>query len=267
MWRVVVVVMVGVTVTMTVPSVTGGGGRPNINSSRPYIGSRRTNVGGGRTNIGGGRSNVGGGRPNIGGSRPNIGGSRPNIGSGRPNIGSGRPNIGVGRSNSGSGGPSNSGDGPSSSGGRQPRGNLCVQDPRDCDGIGVNHLPIGKTLSYTLQGWWNLQLDSSGLSPLKSSRKVTLEGLASITRESQCRVRVAVRNLSFSDWQRDEAEVVETWLVVSGGSVRAVCGDQESGQQYRGAQRTPHLQSLARSVISASLNMAPNLDHHLTLTE
>ncbi|XP_042237641.1 uncharacterized protein LOC121876526 isoform X2 [Homarus americanus] len=152
-------------------------------------------------------------------------------------------------------------------GGGRALDNLCIEDPPDCDGTGVGHLPVGQTLSYALQGWWNLVLDSDNHNPQESSRKVTLESYLSITRESQCRVKITLSHIVFSDWQRDEAELVETWVVVSGGSVLAVCGPRESGHQP-GAQRDAHIHSLARSIMSATLNVAPLLDDQpLTLTE
>nr|XP_045610895.1 uncharacterized protein LOC123766095 [Procambarus clarkii] len=151
--------------------------------------------------------------------------------------------------------------------GRRPGLSPCLEDPHRCDGSGLAHFPLGETWRYSLGGWWDLRLDSGSLKPTTSSRRATLEGLAAITRESPCRLRVALRETFFSDWQRDGAEMVETWVVVDGGSIRAVCGGQEAGQ-YPGAQRTAHIHSLARSIVSAALSMDPKLhDQRFTLTE
>ncbi|XP_071522346.1 uncharacterized protein [Panulirus ornatus] len=151
-------------------------------------------------------------------------------------------------------------------GGRQG-GNICVNDPPACDGSGVSHLPLGQISNYTLQGWWDLRLDSDNLKPQKSSRRVTLEGYASLTRESKCRVKVTLRNILFSDWQADEVSVVDTWVVVSAGSIHAVCG-REGLDPDPASQHIAHIHSLARSIISSVLNVEPMLEgQRLTLTE
>lgn len=50
---------------------------------------------------------------------------------------------------------------------------------------------------------------------------------------------------------------METWVAVSGGIVRAVCGAADTVSSY-----SAHLHSLARSVASAALNVVAELDGH-----
>lgn len=57
--------------------------------------------------------------------------------------------------------------------------------------------------------------------------------------------------------------MVETWVVVSGGSVGAVCSPLPTV-----SHRSAHLHSLARSVASAVLNVVPELGPHpMTVSE
>lgn len=50
--------------------------------------------------------------------------------------------------------------------------------------------------------------------------------------------------------------VIETWVVVSGGNINAVC--RSSGASTANI-RSCHLHSLARSVVSSAFNVVPRL--------
>lgn len=50
--------------------------------------------------------------------------------------------------------------------------------------------------------------------------------------------------------------VIETWVVVSGGNINAVC---RSGGVSTANIRSSHLHSLARSVVSSAFNVVPRL--------
>lgn len=67
--------------------------------------------------------------------------------------------------------------------------------------------------------------------------------------------------------EQDEVSVVDTWVVVSGGSIQAVCG-HERPDQDPAIQYASHIHSLARSIISSVLNIEPQLEGpQITLTE
>lgn len=51
--------------------------------------------------------------------------------------------------------------------------------------------------------------------------------------------------------------MVETWIIVSGGSVGAVCSPLPTMSRY-----SAHLHALARSVASAVLNVVPEIGAH-----
>ncbi|XP_050693737.1 uncharacterized protein LOC126984229 isoform X3 [Eriocheir sinensis] len=135
---------------------------------------------------------------------------------------------------------------------------VCSRDSPGCDGVGVAHLPVGYTQIYSVEGFWALNLLGDVMRPRTASTAVDVRGRAGLTRVSRCRLKIDLWNVSFSDWQEAEVEVVESWVVVSGGTLQAVC-------RPSGAARTRlsgHLHALARGVVSSVMNVVPELGGH-----
>ncbi|KAK7077103.1 hypothetical protein SK128_015808 [Halocaridina rubra] len=142
---------------------------------------------------------------------------------------------------------------------RQDPNHICSQDPPECDGIGLAHLPLKHTLTYNLDGTWDLLLDIKNEAPRPkvSSKNVVLEGQVSLTRVSECRIRVVLQNATSSDWPIPVG-TFESHIVVSSGVMQAVCGERDVSQLH--PYPTSHLYSLVRSIVSASLNLSPFVD-------
>ncbi|XP_063871498.1 uncharacterized protein LOC135106420 isoform X3 [Scylla paramamosain] len=130
----------------------------------------------------------------------------------------------------------------------------CLRDPPACDGVGVIHLPERQTAIYAIAGSWEINLHGDVIRPQTTKKQVMVQGYAAVTRVSPCRLKLDLWNISFSDWQEGEEDMVETWVMVSGGSVGAVCSPLPTVSRY-----SAHLHSLARSVASAALNVVPEL--------
>lgn len=61
---------------------------------------------------------------------------------------------------------------------------------------------------------------------------------------------------------QEEAEVVESWVVVSGGSVQAVCRPSNDARHWQSG----YLRALGRSVVSSLMNVVPDLGGQQSVT-
>ncbi|XP_064091879.1 uncharacterized protein LOC135205348 [Macrobrachium nipponense] len=133
---------------------------------------------------------------------------------------------------------------------------ICYRDPPDCDGVGISHLPLQHTLHFAFSGWWDLKMDSQDeeVKPQMSSKKVFVESDVSLTRVSECQLRVVLRNYSVSDGEVN-LERGEAAITVTAGSVKSFCmadgavGSSSTLSKYGVAQ--------IHSIVSAVLNLKP----------
>ena len=65
----------------------------------------------------------------------------------------------------------------------------------------MTHLPERQTAIYAIAGSWEINLLGDVIRPQTTKKKVRLEGHAAVTRVSPCRLKINLRNVSFSDWQ------------------------------------------------------------------
>ncbi|KAK3894019.1 hypothetical protein Pcinc_002206 [Petrolisthes cinctipes] len=148
----------------------------------------------------------------------------------------------------------------------------CHPNPQHCDGESLSLIPVGEPRVYQVSGWWKLEGDFSPSQPSSSSdsrtlktRPTTLIGVGSLTRVSQCTLKITLSNVSFSDWPHETTARgdTETWVNVERGDVKAVCGREPVLSQH-----DIHLHSLARSIATAAINSVPDLGPSaVTVTE